>query len=217
MFRQGRLLIGCVVLASLAASAFAQQAWWDKKNELGVLVESSIIRSHAIVGTLPPPLTDNRINFSKPWAFQGNYAYRMWTSDLFAVNVEVPFVYQKTVDMISSNDLVPKDYKAFFVTPGVRIHLFPNTLVSPWGSFGGGFGRFMTNKHGVFDVLNVPGKSTTASVFEFGVGLDVKVWRNFKLRGEARDFYSGVPDLNVNQGRSRFHNVTGGGGIVWMF
>jgi hypothetical protein len=49
------------------------------------------------------------------------------------------------------------------------------------------------------------------------VGVDVKVWRSMKFRGEVRDFYSGVPDLNVVQGRTRMHNFIGGGGVVWVF
>ena len=50
-----------------------------------------------------------------------------------------------------------------------------------------------------------------------GVGLDVKLSIDFSLRGEARDFWSGVPDLNVNTGKSRQHNIFVGGGVVWHF
>jgi hypothetical protein len=34
---------------------------------------------------------------------------------------------------------------------------------------------------------------------------------------EARDFYSGVPDLNVNTGRSRQHNYYVAVGVVRRF
>ena len=104
-----------------------------------------------------------------------------------------------------------------FITPGVRVNLFPNTLVSPWVAGGGGFGHFSTSKTGVFNVLKVPGHSSTTGVFQFGFGVDVKVWRSLKFRGEIRDFYSGVPDLNVVQGRTRMNNFVGGGGVVWVF
>jgi hypothetical protein len=50
-----------------------------------------------------------------------------------------------------------------------------------------------------------------------GVGLDVKIIGQFRLRGEARDFWSGVPDLSVNTGKSRQHNILVAGGVVWRF
>jgi hypothetical protein len=45
----------------------------------------------------------------------------------------------------------------------------------------------------------------------------VKAFGQFRLRGEARDFWSGVPQLNVNTGKSRQHNIFVGIGIVWEF
>jgi hypothetical protein len=220
MSRKGQLFVIGSILVLAAASAVAQQdsSVWDKKNEVAGLVERDFASGHAITSpALPPGLTDNRVNIGRGLAFQGNYGRRLRTTDLAAFTFEVPVVYLPDQDLLSSNDLVPENYKAFFVTPGVRVNLFPNTLLSPWGSVGGGFGHFTTSKTGVFNVMKVPGKSTGTSVFEFGVGVDVKVWRSMKFRGEVRDFYSGVPDLNVVQGRSRMHNFLGGGGVVWVF
>ena len=220
MSRTGQLLSLSLILVFVAASARAQGSTiWDKKNELGGLVERDLASGHAITSpSLPPPDTDNRVNIGKGLAFQGTYGRRLRTTDLAAFTFEVPVVYLIDQDLLSSNDLVPEGYKAFFVTPGVRFNLFPNTLLSPWGSVGGGFGRFSTSKTGVFNVLKLPGHSSTTSVFQFGGGVDVKIWRNFKFRGEIRDFYSGVPDItNVNQGRSRMHNFVGGGGLIWFF
>ena len=220
MSRKGQLfvIISILVLALASAAAQEDSSVWDKKNEIAGLVERDFASGHAITSpTLPPGFTDNRVNIGRGLAFQGNYGRRLHTTDLLGFTVEVPVVYLPDQDLLSSNDLVPADYKALFVTPGVRVNLFPNTLLSPWGSVGGGLGHFTTSKNGVFNVLKVPGKSTSTGVFEFGVGLDVKVWRSLKFRGEVRDFYSGVPDLNVVQGRTRMHNFIGGGGVVWMF
>jgi len=57
----------------------------------------------------------------------------------------------------------------------------------------------------------------TAGVFQIGGGIDVKVWRNVSVRGQVRDFFSGIPQLNVNTGKTRQHNLFAGGGIVWHF
>ena len=220
MSRTGQLLSLSLILVLVAATACAQETTiWDKKNEIGGLVERDFASGHAITSpSIPPPLTDNRVNIGKGLAFQGTYGRRLRTTELAAFTFEVPVVYLIDQDLLSSNDLVPEGYKAFFVTPGVRFNLFPNTLLSPWGSVGGGFGHFSTSKTGVFNVLKLPGHGSTTSVFQFGGGVDVKIWRNFKFRGEIRDFYSGVPSIsNVNQGRTRMHNFVGGGGLVWFF
>jgi hypothetical protein len=50
-----------------------------------------------------------------------------------------------------------------------------------------------------------------------GAGLDVRLKNRFSLRGELRDFWSGVPQLNVDTGKTRQHNIYVAGGIVWKF
>jgi len=219
MSRKGHLLLVSLFMIATVAGVCAQTADWDKKNELAVLFERNIVRGHEIKSpSIPPPFTDNRVNFGTGFAFQGNYGRRLRISDLVGYTFEVPVVYLPDQDLLSSNDLVPEGYKAFFVTPGIRANLFPNTLVSPWASVGGGFAHFSTSKEGVFNVLKLPGKSSSTSVIEFGLGLDVKVWHSLRFRAEARDFYSGVPQFSgIDQGRTRMHNVIGGGGIVWVF
>ncbi len=219
MSRKGRLLVVSLFMIAAVAGVCAQTSDWDKKNELAVLVERDMARGHAIKSpTLPPPFTDNRVNIGHGIAFQGNYGRRLHVSDLVAYTLEVPVLYLPDQDLISSNDLVPEGYTALFVTPGVRANLFPNTLVSPWASIGGGFGHYSTSKNGVFNVQKLSGKGSSTSVIEFGLGLDVKIWRSLRFRAEARDFYAGVPQFSgIDQGRTRMHNVTGGGGIVWVF
>ena len=47
---------------------------------------------------------------------------------------------------------------------------------------------------------------------QIGIGLDVRLKQRFTLRGEARDFWSGTPDILVDTGKSRQHNYLVGGG-----
>ena len=219
MSRKGQLLLVSSLVVLVWGSALAQDSSvWDKKNEIAVIAERDFASGHAITSpVVPPPFTDNRVNIGKGIAFQGNYGRRLRTSELAAFTFEIPVVYLPDQDLLSSNDLVPEGYKALFVTPGVRANLFPNTLLSPWASVGAGFGHFTTSKTGVFNVLKVPGKGSSTSVIQFGIGVDVKIWHSLKFRGEIRYFYSGVPNLNVVQGRTRMHNFVGGGGVVWVF
>jgi hypothetical protein len=62
-----------------------------------------------------------------------------------------------------------------------------------------------------------PGSSTNTGVLQFGVGLDVWIWSRWGARMEARDFYSGIPDYNVDTGRSRQHNYYVGVGVIHRF
>ena len=50
-----------------------------------------------------------------------------------------------------------------------------------------------------------------------GVGLDVRIFNYLTIRGQLRDFNSGVPQLNIDTGKSRQHNLFVGGGVVWHF
>jgi hypothetical protein len=52
---------------------------------------------------------------------------------------------------------------------------------------------------------------------QFGAGLDVWFWPRWGFRFEARDFYSGMPALNVDTGRSRMHNYYVGAGVAHRF
>jgi hypothetical protein len=54
-------------------------------------------------------------------------------------------------------------------------------------------------------------------IFQAGLGLDVKVLGRFSIRGAVRDFWSGVPQLDVNTGKSRQHNFLVAVGVVMHF
>ena len=113
--------------------------------------------------------------------------------------------------------VVPIDYRAYFITPAARANLFPDTAVSPWLSFGGGFAHFSENKTLLFGGAN-PGKSSTTGAIEGGIGLDVRLLSRLFLRGEARDFWSGQPDFPLAPtGKTRQHHYFVGGGVFWRF
>ncbi len=111
----------------------------------------------------------------------------------------------------------PKDIGALFLTPSVRLNIFSGEPVTPWVSAGGGYGRFREAPVTLYENPNAGPTSTNTGVVQFGAGLDVWVWHRWGARFEARDFYSGVPDLNVDAGRSRQHNYYVGLGVVHRF
>jgi hypothetical protein len=122
------------------------------------------------------------------------------------------------MDVNAFDKRIPKDIGALFVTPSVRLNIFSGEAVTPWVSAGGGYGRFREAPRLIgYDLPNPGPTGTNTGVVQFGAGLDVRVWHRWGARFEARDFYSGTPDLNVDTGKSRQHNYYVGAGVVHHF
>jgi hypothetical protein len=203
------LIIWAVVtVCTLAAPAAAQE------NEVSGTLGRTFISNQGILGA---PSYDPNLRFGNGLTFEVNYARRLMDGPFWSLAVEVPFVVNPDEDLHAAQNLVPGQYSSIFITPAARLNLFPEQAVSPWVSFGGGFGHFGASSTLLFGGLNPGQTGTTTGVLQAGVGLDVKIIGRFSLRGEARDFWSGVPDLNVNTGKSRQHNIFVGGGVVWHF
>ena len=197
-----------MTVCTLAGQAAAQ------KNELSGMLGHTFISDQGIQGA---PAYDPNLRFGKGFTFEINYARRILDQPFWSLAVEVPFVGNPDEDIHAAQNVVPGQYSSIFITPAARLKLFPDQAVSPWVSFGVGLGHFGESSTLLFGGVN-PGKTgNTAAVLQAGVGLDVKVIGSFSLRGEARDFWSGVPDLNVNTGKSRQHNIFVAGGVVWRF
>ena len=207
-----QLTIGVLVsFCTFVAHATAQRNELSgaQKNELSGLVGRQFI-SDQIIPTSTS--SDNLLRFGNGLSFEGNIARRVMDEQLLAVSLEVPVVFNVDEDVHTHNNPVSPGYRAFFVTPAARLNLFAYTAVSPWVSVGGGFSHFSGSA-----VQFQPRTGTTAGVFQIGGGLDVTLYRKFSLRGELRDFWSGVPKLNVSTNQSRQHNLFVGGGVVWHF
>jgi len=198
------------VVTMLAVSAAAQ----DEKNELTGMIGRTIISDQGIKGA---NYFNPFVRSGKGLSFEVNYARKFIATQIFSLAGEVPVVFNPDEDLNAGADIVPVDYSAFFITPSARLNLFPTTAFSPWISFGGGFGHFGENKTLIYGGAN-PGKSKTTGVIQAGIGLDVKVWHRFSIRGEARDFWSGEPDFPLAAtGKTRQHNYFVAGGVIWRF
>src|SRR5579884_3303105 len=159
----------CVV-AMLSISAVSQ----DEKNEIGGMLGRTFISDQRIQGaTFPNPI----ISSGKGLTVEGEYARRFWVMPVYSLSVEGVFAYNSDVDLNAGgylHSVVPTDLKKYFITPAVRVNLFPTTAVSPWVSFGAGFGHTTEYSQLIYGGVN-PGKPTTSAVIEAGLGLDVKV------------------------------------------
>jgi len=206
MARQRFGIAVLIAMALLAVNAAAQ------KNEIAGSVGRVFISDQGVLNA-----NSSNIHFGNGLTYGVTFARRFINLGIIDVKVEVPFMFTPTVKLNFSQNIVPKSFRSYFVTPGARVSLFPTTAFSPWVSVGGGFGRFDENSQLVFGGPNPGQKGSTSGVFQTGGGLDVKIISAFKLRGEVRDFYSGVPQLNANTGKTRQHNIFVGGGVVFSF
>jgi hypothetical protein len=158
-----------------------------------------------------------RLHFGNEETVGLNYSRLLKGHGIFGLSAEVPFAAVIDMDLNTTQNLIPENYKAFFIAPSARVNFFYDQGVSPWVSFGGGYAHFKQTGHLIFFGPNPGPTSTNTDVLQFGAGLDVFPWRLWGLRLEARDFYSGIPNLNVNTGRSRQHNYYIGAGVIFRF
>lgn len=208
-----RLCLAVLALGMLATISFAQ----DEKNEVGGMIGRVFISDQGIQnGNFFDPI----IHSGKGLTLEGEYARRFLVTPVFSLSGEVVLAYNPDEDLNAGeygHAVVPSDYKQLFLTPAVRLNLFPQTAVSPWISVGGGFGHFSQGNTLIYGGTN-PGTSTTSGVLQGGLGLDVKVWKKLYIRAEGRDFWSGEPDFPLAPtGKTRQHNYFVGGGAFWRF
>jgi hypothetical protein len=182
-----------------------------QKNELSGLIGRTFISDQGIKGGT---FFDNNVHFGKGLTFEVNYAHRVLGPGFASLSLEVPVVVNWDEDLNSDAVQVPKSFKSYFVTPSARLNVFANSAVTPWVSLGGGIGRFSESST---QVSGAGKTGTTTGALQAGLGLDVRFFGRFSLRGEVRDFWSGVPQLNVDTGKTRQHNYFVAGGVVWHF
>jgi hypothetical protein len=194
----GALLLGLCLTASA------------QSNELAFSVGAKVTPS---VGNTA---TGNQTTFNTSFAFEGNYAARLAHVPFVALHLEFPVMAAPTTNLTSTNLAAVRSYNSLFFTPALRLKVLPGAPVSPWISAGYGiahFGPGSSDQTGA----GVTAKSTTKGAAEGGAGLDFHApLLPIAFRVEARDFYTGIPNLNTLTIKAR-NNIFVGGGIVLRF
>ena len=163
MARKRLGIVSLAMLTILAASAAAQQS-----NQIAGIIGRSFISNQSVTGT---SLTNPNVHFGDGLSYEANLSHSFFNFGILGLSVELPFVYNPSTNLQFGLNTVPKDFRAYFLTPAARVNLFPGTAFSPWVSIGAGFARFTPNSTLEFGGVNT-GKNTTSSVFEVGGGLD---------------------------------------------
>jgi hypothetical protein len=195
-------------LSALAGTGAAQ------KNEISGLIGRTYISNQPITGAT---FFNNKVNYGNGLTLEANYSRHLWGEGFTGISLEVPLVINRDEDLNTGENLIPGQYSSYFITPSARVNIFAENRFSPWVSFGAGFGHFGPSSTLLYGGPN-PGKGgSLTGVLQTGFGLDVRFSEKFKARLAVRDLWAGIPNLNVDIGKSRQHNFFIGGGIVWSF
>jgi opacity protein-like surface antigen len=194
----------CLLFILPVALCFAQESE-SHKNELafGLGGIPSLSRS-----------ATPKLDVGSGVAFQVNYGRRFLERKSVALYGEFNFVASPLRDVSSSVATATHDFASLYVTPGVRVKFHPASRISPYAVVGGGYGDFEQSLTRIDGRRNQAPRELARGVFDFGAGVDLHVWRFVALRGEARDFYSGSPNYNVQSISGGQHSVIATGAFV---
>jgi hypothetical protein len=145
-----------------------------------------------------------------------NYGRRFLDAEVAELYGEIESVALPNRGLTAATATVPQNYASLYVAPGLQLKVLPSARLSPWFAVGGGYALYEQSAK-LSNGQNTTNKFLSRGVFDFGGGLDYKVFRFLGLRGEVRDFLSGNPNLNVALSSSTQHNVVASGGINVRF
>jgi hypothetical protein len=213
-----RLCYAVALMFGTASIGAAQDQSDLGKNELIGTFGHTFISN---VGVVNSGLSNPVITYGAGYTFEVNYARILYEWKWADLSAEIPAIFNPDEDIHYASNQVPRDYSSIFITPAARLRLIPDMAFSPWFSLGGGFGHFVSSSSLIYYGSNTGNRSATSGVVQGGVGLDVNIpcscVTHFRLRIEARDNWSGLPELNVNTGKTHQHNYYVGGGVVYRF
>ncbi len=153
--------------------------------------------------------SNDLFNSGNSFAVGANYAGRIAHVPFVALYFELPVIVgPKSVLHAPS----ASNYSSLFITPGLKLKLAPSFPVSPYFAGGIGYARFHSDA-----TSTTPAQTENTNVFDFGGGVDFKIFPFVSLRGEVRDFYSGLPPVGTLNLSSRQHNVIPQLGLVLRF
>lgn len=155
-----------------------------------------------------------RAAFDGAVSYEVNYANRMVDGELASLHWEITIVGAPNTGVKSTNLLLPKNYSSLFLTPGLKLKLFPGGGISPYIVGGVGLGRYRESDTTVGGTPNTGDRANTTWAFNFGGGVDFNLFGPVAVRGEVRDFVTGNPSFSAPFLTNKQHNVFVGGGVV---
>ena len=199
-------MIRLLVLLSMAFVLWAVPASAQTRFDVGLLLGST--------GTSDEGAA---LQFARATTYQATFAWRVWHNPSVGVAVEVPFIASPAFDVTTPGRTLPKEYASLYLTPGLRVTVFPDRVVSVFGAAGAGYARYSESKLRVDGSPNPAQRDTNTNAFQFGGGVDVRAVRWLGFRAEVRDLCTGARTFSIATPGGRVHNVVASGGFVLRF
>lgn len=207
-----KLMVISVFLLGVCGSVVAQ------KNELAVVLGAKITPS---VGSAS---NGTQGSVDTTFAFEANYAHQLVHVPALALHLEFPVAVTPSANFSTATLTNAVSYSTVFFTPSLRLKFGPpGAAAAVWISAGGGLAHFNPSSTGAcvaaVGLLCPPApSSTTKGAVQGGAGLDYHPGlMPFAFRLEARDFYTGIPNLGVFPAIKVRNNILAGAGIVFRF
>ena len=199
-------MIRMLVSLSFVFALWAVPASAQTRVDVGLLLGSTATSDEGTV-----------LQFDRATTYQATFAWRVWRRQSVAVAAEVPFLASPKFEVATPGRSLPKEYASLYLTPGVRVTLLPDRVVSVFGAAGAGYARYSESKLRVDGSPNPAQRDTNTNAFQFGGGVDVRVLRRLGVRAEVRDLCTGARTFSIATPGGRVHNVVGSGGFVLRF
>jgi hypothetical protein len=155
-----------------------------------------------------------RLDAGSGVAFKVVYGRRIVNGGTVALYGEINFIATPLRDVSTAITTATHDFASLYVTPGIRVKFRPGARISPHAVVGGGYADYEQSSTRIDGRPNQAPRELARGVFDFGAGVDLRVWRFVALRGEARDFYTSSPNYNVASISGGQHNIVTTGAFV---
>ena len=199
-----KTLMALTTAATLFCSREARAG--DPRFDVGLLLGSTRTTNEGSV-----------LTFDRGRTYQATFAWEVWRADAVKVSVEVPFLASNAFTVLTPGASLPLEYASLYLTPGVRVTLWPKAPVSVFGSIGGGYARYSESKLRQDRGANSAQRDTNSGALEYGGGLDVRGLGWLGFRGEVRDIVTGARNFSLPTPGPGVHNVAVSGGLVIRF
>lgn len=169
---------------------------------------SALAQSNEVGATFGGQFVSGTYDFGHSGVFEINPAHRIVNADAVGLYVEVPLTWSFKNARTDPAATLHDHYSSFFFTPGLKLKVLPQLPVSPYGFVGVGLAHFHDTD---------TGQGSYENVIDYGAGVDWKLAPFISLRGELRDFNSGVPRMGFPNPGSRQQNVMATVGVAVHF
>ena len=165
-------------------------------------------QSTEIAGTFGGQFVSGNYDFGKSGVVELNVAHRLVNAEAAGLYVELPLTWTFKNARTDPASALHDHYSAFFFAPGLKVKVLPQLPISPYGFVGVGLAHFHDTD---------TSEGSYENVIDYGAGVDWSLAPFISLRGELRDFNSGVPRLAFPNPGSRQQNVMATVGLAFHF